>query len=583
MPGRDAMAWATAEARRDPQLADPELAALRLLQAAYIRLAAHGERLPAMEQAVRLAGTAAIAARQHADECLQSMVEDAEEVADLLQAAHVYVLRYPDPRVCPLCESADAAWGLSERITQRLRVFSTLQHAQAEKKTADERLHEVEQEQKLLRGQAEKDAIAFESARAQFAWSTDIPMPATSAPKELGTLTDWLRATAALPAQWQQAEAARLEQRPFLATLKSALHTYTENMQGQEDLDILLPNLQRALEIVAEERKNFTDTILSRIADEVGRMYEAVHPGEGLNKISLELDAKKRASLEIGSSFGGRAGTPPQAYFSESHLDTLGLCVFLALATLDDPTNTILVLDDVLASVDEPHIDRLINMLYAEAARFRHCVITTHYGPWKHKYRWGWLKNGQCQFIELSKWTNVTGMTLTGSVPEVQRLKALLADDYPDPQLVCAKAGVILEASLDFLTRLYQCKVARKREYALGDLLSAIDKKLRRELRVDVLIDTDPAGAQRYQTIELAPILDELQRIFQVRNVIGCHFNAIAHDLLDTDAVRFGEQVLVLIEALSDADAGWPIKSKSGSYWATGDETRRLHPLRQPE
>jgi hypothetical protein len=69
-------------------------------------------------------------------------------------------------------------------------------------------------------------------------------------------------------------------------------------------------------------------------------------------------------------------------------------------------------------------------------------------------------------------------MTLTGSVPEVQRLKALLADDQPDPQLVCAKAGVILEASLDFLTRLYQCKVARKREYTLGDLLSAIDKKL---------------------------------------------------------------------------------------------------------
>jgi hypothetical protein len=109
-----------------------------------------------------------------------------------------------------------------------------------------------------------------------------------------------------------------------------ALATWRDNTNAQKELDALLPRLIRALEIVEAERKDFTDAVLSKIAEQVGVLYEAVHPGEGLSKISLQLDPKKRASLEIGASFCGQ-NTRPQAYFSDSHLDTLGLCVFLAL------------------------------------------------------------------------------------------------------------------------------------------------------------------------------------------------------------------------------------------------------------
>jgi len=242
------------------------------------------------------------------------------------------------------------------------------------------------------------------------------------------------------------------------------------------------------------------------------------------------------------------------------------------------------VLDDVLASVDEPHVERLIEMLYTEAVKFRHCVITTHYGPWKQKLRWGWLKNGQCQFIELSKWTNAEGMTLIRSIPDVERLRALLAEKPPDPQLVCAKAGVILEAALDFLTLLYECSVPRKPGglYTLGDLLPSIDKKLRNALVVEVLIK-NPDGTSGYQARSLTPILEELNRIAQARNVFGCHFSKLAFDLLDADGLAFGLKVLELIDTLADPDAGWPRNPKSGKFWANSGETRRLYPFQQPE
>jgi|SoiMethySBSTD1v2_1073268.scaffolds.fasta_scaffold27922_3 hypothetical protein len=326
----------------------------------------------------------------------------------------------------------------------------------------------------------------------------------------------------------------------------------------------------------------FTDDLLSTISKEIGRIYEIVHPGEGLNKISLALDAKKRASLEIGASFCGQE-TPPQAYFSDSHLDTLGLCVFLALSTLDQPADTILVMDDVLASIDEPHVERLIEMLYAEALRFRHCLITTHYRPWKQKLRWGWLPNGQCQFVELTKWTAANGLTLIRSVPDIERLRQLLAESPPDPQLVCAKAGVILEAALDFLTLHYECSIPRRTTnlYVLGDLLPAIDKKLRSALRVEVFNGPAPGGSH-YKTVSLTPILDELTRIAQARNVFGAHFNTLSFDLLDADAIGFGQQVLELIEALTDDDAGCPRNGKSGEFWATAGETRRLYPFAKP-
>jgi hypothetical protein len=349
--------------------------------------------------------------------------------------------------------------------------------------------------------------------------------------------------------------------------------------------------LERALKIVAEERKQFTDDILAGIAAEVARLYEAVHPGEGLNKIRLELDPKKRASLEIGATFFG-LNSRPQAYFSDSHLDTLGLCVFLALSALDHPENTILILDDVLASVDEPHVNRFVEMLYSEAGKFRHCIITTHYRPWKEKFRWGWMSGanaspigrshqvmpGQCQFVELTKWTLLDGLTLNRSVPDIQRLKQLLEENPPDPQLVCAKAGVILEAALNFLTLHYECSVPRRAagDYTLDQLLSSIGKKLRQALRVEILV-----GAS-YKSFDLGPCLDELTRIFQIRNVVGCHYNELSFSMLESDALGFGRQVLEVMNALTDGDAGWPKNGNSGEFWATAGETRRLYPFRKP-
>jgi hypothetical protein len=139
-----------------------------------------------------------------------------------------------------------------------------------------------------------------------------------------------------------------------------------------------------------------------------------------------------------------------------------------------------------------------------------------------------------------------------------------------------------LEAILDFLTLTYQCRVPRKPggRLTLGELFPGISKKLRGALRVEVQVK-DAQGKPTYEEHRLGEILDKVSEMAPARNVFGAHFNKTA-DWPDVDAIRFATLVHELAVILIDGDAGWPRSDKSGSYWATAGETRRLHPLKEP-
>lgn len=583
-PAPSAVEWAEAEVEKDSSTLEAELEAISGLVEIYNRLKITPDNLKKLNLEVVEAQTSHEASQATLNECLKTVAADAVETVGLLQAAKEFFVKNANPDTCPLCYSGENAEGLSLRVSERLTTFSALQDAQTALRKSNVLLEAARTKCETLIRNVKTDSEAFSTCLGSYAWPSDVTLPLSPFPDNPAEWENWVVANNQLYEGWKKAEASRQGTKQFISTLKRALKTYSQNVKEQKEIDALLPRLKKALQIAEDERRQFTDVLLSQISQEVGRLYEIVHPGEGLNKISLELDPARRGSLEIGASFCGH-DAPPQAYFSDSHLDTLGICVFLALAALEPPEETILVLDDVLASVDEPHVERLIEMLYLEMGKFRHGVITTHYRPWKQKFRWGWLKNGQCQFVELTKWTASNGLVLTRSIPDIQSLRELLAGNPPDPQLVCAKAGFILEAALDFLTQHYECSVPRRPNslFTIGDLLPAVGKKLRQALRIEVLQGFDEKGTPIYTAVELAPILDELTRIAQARNVFGCHFNVLSFEMLEGDALGFGQTVLQLMDVLTDGNAGWPRNGKSGSYWATTGETRRLHPYKRPE
>lgn len=411
-PGRDPFSWAEAESQRDPGAFDAEVGALDGLSAAYSRLADYPEQLRTAESELADLRRLRAEAERALNERLAVAATDAAEMVEILRSARSYLAEHPAPLACPLCEGTENAAGLAERVEARLATFAAIRETQATLSAREREVQRAEDALAILRANLMEDAGTFEDRRMALPSPPGVPLPRDAAPTEASDLAAWLGANSHLPAAWRHASQARQATGQFRATLTRALATYQDNLAAQNQQERLLPRLRQALELAERERRQFTDQTLAEIAADVGRLYEAVHPGEGLDTIRLLLDPKRRASLEIGASFRGQIGSPPQAYFSDSHLDTLGLCIFMALAALDEPDNTILVLDDVLASVDEPHLERVIEMVCGESAKFRHCILTTHYRPWRERLRAGWPRNGPCHFVELSPWSDSGGLRL---------------------------------------------------------------------------------------------------------------------------------------------------------------------------
>jgi energy-coupling factor transporter ATP-binding protein EcfA2 len=582
--GLNAVEWAKQKLAEPTTGLEADITAIGKLRTAFDALKSYPEKVDRKRDDLTAAQNAAAAADQAQIDALATVDGEAAKRESVLTAGKAYLDAHADAKQCPLCESQENIAQLAETVRNTLAQLGALTAANLKKRQAQSALTNAITALQNVESDYGKAITAFLDAQAAHQWKVGVQLPATPAPTDTKVLPAWLAANEAAAGAWADVEASWRGESKFRTQLKSAAERYESNTARVVELSALIPNLELALTQCVNERQKFTDGIISSIAKEVGKLYEKVHPGEGLDKIALALDPARRASLNLGAIFEGH-DAPPQAYYSQSHLDTLGLCVFLVLAGRDRADQTVLILDDVLGSIDEPHVERVIGMIYEVSAGFQHTIVTTHYRPWREKYRWGWLKPGQaCQFVELTGWAINDGIRIISSLPEVDRLRRLLVEAPIDPQAISSKAGVILEAVLDYLTLKYECAVPRRHgaAFTLGDLLPAIGSKLRDALKVELRDGiTDPALAST-STVELKPIFDELTRIAQARNAFGAHFKAISFELLDTDAVGFGKHVLLLVDALTHPEHGWPSNDKSGSYWRNSADSRRLHPLKKP-
>lgn len=172
----------------------------------------------------------------------------------------------------------------------------------------------------------------------------------------------------------------------------------------------LQSRLARAHGVVREQRVAFTQSLLAQVASECNRRYRAIHLDEPLGLSGFRLDERRRASLLQEAYFLGEAELSPQAYFSESHLDTLGFALFLTLARLYSHGDAILVLDDVFTSADEAHLDRLLELLASECDGFRQVIVTTHSRSWWDSALAHPGLAGRVEGVELLPWSAEAGI-----------------------------------------------------------------------------------------------------------------------------------------------------------------------------
>jgi hypothetical protein len=589
-PAPDAVRWAEDKADEDLErlLATQNKIAAVLTAFEQTRLA-QDERHRSEAECTAAEATLESARQElHAAEIESAATES--QLLQLLRQAQSYVETHPDLTVCPVCEQPIDAAQLRSRIIARREAGRAVEEALANVLQAQSTLDE----HRRVLDSREEGVIRWGRSLAELVRTSEVAVPQAQSviwsayPLVFGDLDLNLRKPAVeevglmlerLGPLEASFEGARNSVGNDVANLRN-IQTLSRNLARQAELlDGLEPQrqrLDRALQIMEGERRGYVEGILDLVTDRIEALYSRLHPDEKVGNIKFLLDPDKRASLSVRGSFETQTDIPPQAYYSESHLDTLGICIFLALAERRASDDTFIVLDDVLTSTDQAHLDRFIEMIHDECAVRRQVVLTTHYRPLRDRYRYAQGPVANVQLIELKRWTRARGVSHTNTKPEIDELRRLLTVEPLDRQALASRAGILLEATLDKLTLLYHCRVRRQagNDYDLGDLFGGIDKRLKKALQT---------GAEPHRdAVRLEAAFDRLASSKWVRSQVGAHYNYTGMEVSDKEVIEFGQATLDLLESLVCPKCGDLPRKSDGSLWWCGCDTRWLSPLANP-
>lgn len=422
-PGQTAVQWAKEKAGADTSALQEEIARLRTLNECFTAAGAAAAELDNAEAEQRLKEGERGKVEEEIERAPEPAPRAGIELIQLLRQAQSYLQAPEDSGSCPVCRQPAAAADLRQQIADRLaassRQIEWIERREAAVRAVDSSAARV--------GECRARLIAAARRLAREAHRPGIPLIDR-------LVIPWERCAALLTDE-EDPEAGRAAAESLLdrlAPIREELGARCDELQADLSRHNALElayqrgrkssqearrahdvhqRLSRGLGIVREERLAFTGRVLEGVSSECNRLYTRIHPGEPLGDLHLYLDERRRGSLLQGARFGEQPDVPPQAYFSESHLDTLGLCVFLAVTRLFSQGNAILVLDDCFTSVDTAHLERIAGLLVEESAGFDQILITTHFPQWRDRI--AAMDPRHTQVIELAPWTPEHGITVS--------------------------------------------------------------------------------------------------------------------------------------------------------------------------
>jgi len=126
--------------------------------------------------------------------------------------------------------------------------------------------------------------------------------------------------------------------------------------------------------------------VIGDISEDIRGMWGILHPDEKIEGIRLYLPEQTDKAIDIGLSFFGVKQDSPRLTLSEGHRNSLGLCIFLAMAKREAAADRPLILDDVVVSFDRGHRGMIVELLEKEFKE-RQIIIMTHDREWYAELR----------------------------------------------------------------------------------------------------------------------------------------------------------------------------------------------------
>lgn len=331
-----------------------------------------------------------------------------------------------------------------------------------------------------------------------------------------------------------------------LLDLRDFLSDAQRLWQKQESLRVSSDQAQRISQIAAwvfecaeESRKEEVQALFDQIGTDIDNLYARVSRDENRGGIELKVRDVGTFGVNLRHHFYDREEVDPRAYSNEGDLDISGLCTFLALRRWyrnQHPDFDLLILDDVLTSIDAEHRVRFTEVLLSEFKDYQ-ILLTTHDRIWFEHLRDIQVSCGVSpQFISkmIYGWSIEEGPDLREPQEERQQLAQLIQTG--EPSQIASEAGRLLEHMLQEMRYNLPLGVEARRgeRYGIGDLWPAYYRKIKKEY---------PGF---YNKVEST--VEALDVRWPLRNWLGAHFNDWAVGVAREEAREFGKAVADLFD-----------------------------------
>jgi len=341
--------------------------------------------------------------RQEFTECpraLQADRDTLERVSQLELVRQGQGMVNDETKACPLCLAEYKPGEVKARLEARRRRLSRieeqaeqLQDLSAEiRREADEVTRNLDRVRDLLEAESlgtsleplvvlhghmtnlldalDRDLTDEIAETSPGDFSHDIDMsPALEAVESLQTEAEQLPGKSELQEAWDA-----------LAEADQAYDTVAELRQHRGEYTRTAEELEVAHQQFLRSRDEVLGSVYDSIAERFADFYTRINPDEREMNPGLNPTA---TGVEFSVGFYGGGEHPPHALHSEGHQDSMGVCLFLALADQFSPLEyTPVMLDDVVMSVDEGHRQRVADVLADDLSQDFQFLITTHDERW---------------------------------------------------------------------------------------------------------------------------------------------------------------------------------------------------------
>lgn len=168
-------------------------------------------------------------------------------------------------------------------------------------------------------------------------------------------------------------------------------------------------------------QKEGLESFINTFSKNINEFYQYMNPGELFREIQIVTmgDDDELNGITIEYKYNDKWVSPPQKFFSESHLNCFGISFFLASVIAFNKENKFIILDDVICSFDTNHRKRFADLLFEKFANYQ-IILLTHESEWFSYVKQ--IAKKKSWLLGEIKWTEPKGTHLDEQPSELKKL-----------------------------------------------------------------------------------------------------------------------------------------------------------------